>query len=149
MNAAVARSARADEIMVKRLADDIAALQVRKSRLEMRAQRKRDIALATMIEAGEDFARIEAHDITASVRAGDCELIVLDGTVIPSKFFDTPSPKLKRADLKRALKNGDDILGAALSNGPAISNLIQMRSHMGAEGPSVRKSTLRNRISPG
>jgi hypothetical protein len=118
--AAVVRSARADEIMVKRLADDITALQIRKSRLEVRAQRKREIALATMIEAGDGFARIEAHDITASIRAGDRELVVLDETVIPAKFFDTPPPKLRRSDLKRALKDGADVLGATLSNGPAV-----------------------------
>jgi hypothetical protein len=118
--AAVVRSARADEIMVKRLGDDIAALQVRKSRLEVRAQRKREIALATMIEAGDGFARIESHDITASIRAGDRELMVLDESVLPAQFFDTPPPKLRRSDLKRALKNGADILGATLSNGPAV-----------------------------
>lgn len=118
--AAVTRSALADEIMVSRLGQDIRALQARKSRLEVRAARKREIALATMIQAGEGFGRIEAHDITASVSTADQELIVEDETVIPAEFFTTPDPKLKRADLKAAIKAGADILGATLIPGPSI-----------------------------
>lgn len=118
--AAVARSARADEIMAKRIGEDIAALQARKSRLEVRADRKREIAAATMIEAGAGFDRIEMHDITASLRAGDRELIVTDEDVIPAEFFSTPKPKIKRAELKAALKAGADVLGATLSNGPTL-----------------------------
>lgn len=118
--AAVARSAMVDETMASRLGQDIKALQARKSRLEVRAERKREIALATMIEAGAGFGRIEAHDITASIRASDRELIVTDETVLPGEFFTTPEPKLKRAELKAALKSGADILGATLGNGPSV-----------------------------
>lgn len=118
--AAVARSAREDEIMAKRIGEDIATLKARKSRLEVRAERKREIALATMIEAGPDFGRIETHDITASVRAGDRELMVTDESVLPAEFFDHPPPRLKRAELKAAIKAGTDILGATLSNGQPI-----------------------------
>src|SRR5688572_4059514 len=81
--AAVIRSARTDEAMVRRLAEDIAALQSRKDRLESRATRKRNAALATMIEAGPDFARIEEHDFTASVKATDRQVVVTDETVLP------------------------------------------------------------------
>src|SRR4051812_43427809 len=57
--AVIIRSARADEAMVRRLAEDIAVLQTRKNRLEARASRKREVVLHTMIEAGGDFSRIE------------------------------------------------------------------------------------------
>lgn len=54
--AAVLRSARDDEIMVKRLTEDIAALQARKARLEARAERKRGVALGAMLEGGRTSA---------------------------------------------------------------------------------------------
>jgi hypothetical protein len=115
--AAVIRSARADERMVKAIADDIAALQVRKARFEARAERKRQVALGTMLEAGPEFSRIEIHDLTASVKATAPTLLVSDPTVLPSKYFDQPEPKLKRSDLLRDLKAGVDVLGATLTNG--------------------------------
>jgi hypothetical protein len=115
--AAVIRSARSDEVMAKRLSDDIAVLQVRKARLEARAERKRQIALGTMLEAGPDFARLELHDLTASVKATAPTLLVSDPTVLPTQYFDQPEPKLKRSDLLRDLKAGADILGATLAIG--------------------------------
>jgi hypothetical protein len=115
--AAVIRSARADELMVKRLAEDIAALKVRQARLEARADRKRGAALGAMLEAGPDFARIELHDMTASVKACAPTLLVSDPTVLPSEYFDQPEPRLKRSELLRDLRAGVDVLGATLTNG--------------------------------
>jgi hypothetical protein len=115
--AAVIRSARADERMVKAIADDIAVLQVRKARLEARAERKRSVALGVMLEAGPDFARLELHDLTASVKATAPTLLVSDPTVLPTEYFDQPAPKLKKCDLIRDLKAGADILGATLAVG--------------------------------
>lgn len=115
--AAVIRSARADERMVKAIADDIAVLQVRKARLEARAERKRQVALGTMLEAGPSFSRLELHDLTASVKATAPTLLVTDPTVLPSNYFDQPPPKLRKCDLIRDLKSGADILGATLAVG--------------------------------
>jgi hypothetical protein len=114
---AILRSARADEVMVSRLAADIATLQTRKSRLEARAERKREVALGVMIEAGDDFARIEEHDFTAAVKATGRQLLVTDESVLPAEYFEQPPLKLRRAALKAALKAGADVLGATLTNG--------------------------------
>ena len=102
--------------MVSRLAADIATLQTRKSRLEARAERKREVALGVMVEAGDDFARIEEHDFTASVKATARQLLVSDESVLPAEYFEQPPLKLRRAALKAALKAGADVLGASLTN---------------------------------
>ena len=115
--AAVIRSARSDERMVKAISDDIAAMQVRKARLEARAERKRSVALGVMMEAGADFRRIELHDVTVSVKATGPTLLVSDPTVLPTQYFEQPAPRLKKCDLIRDLKAGADILGATLAVG--------------------------------
>jgi hypothetical protein len=110
--ATVARSARADEVAAARLTEDITSLQRRKDRLQVRAERKRQEALRAMVAAGPEFSRIEAHDVTVSVKTKAPALFVADPTVLPSEYFEPQPPKLKRCALLRDLKNGADIFGA-------------------------------------
>jgi hypothetical protein len=112
--ATVARSAKADELMAGRLAEDITALQHRKDRLQARAERKRQEALRAMLGAGPEFSRIEAHDLTISVKTKAPALLVTDPTVLPSEYLEPQPPKLRRCTLLRDLKSGADVLGAEI-----------------------------------
>jgi hypothetical protein len=115
--AAVVRSARRDEGYVRLLAEEIATLQNRKARLEARAERKRSAVLDTMLQAGPEFRRLEVADFTVSVKDTSPRLVVTDPDVLPAEFFEDSPPRLNKTALKAALRNGADLLGAALSNG--------------------------------
>jgi hypothetical protein len=108
------RSALLDEALLSGLRSRLLEMKHRLARLEARASRKRELALEVMSEAG--LRRIEQPDFTASARAGSPSLLVVAESDIPDNYWLAQPPKLDRQALLGALKQGDDIPGAQLSN---------------------------------
>ena len=75
MIAAVIRSALVDEALQAGLRFRLDDMKERLSRLELRASKKRELALHAMSEVG--LAKLEQPDFTASTRAGSPALIVV------------------------------------------------------------------------
>jgi Siphovirus Gp157 len=61
-----------------------------------------------------DLKKISAPDFTASIRAGMPALMVIDEAAVPSIYWEPRDPRLDRQGLLRALKEGEEIAGAAL-----------------------------------
>jgi hypothetical protein len=89
-------------------------MKERLSRLELRASKKRELALHAMSESG--LAKLEQPDFTASMRAGSPALIVVSEQTIPETYWLPQPPKLDRPGLLGDLKRGGAIPGAELSN---------------------------------
>ena len=114
MIAAVIRSALVDEALQAGLRGRLDDMRERLSRLEVRASKKRELALQAMSEAG--LAKLEQPDFTASTRAGSPALLVLSEQAIPEAYWLPQPPKLDRQGLLGELKRGAAIHGAELSN---------------------------------
>ena len=114
MIAAVIRSALVDEALHSGLRSRIDDMRERLSRLEVRASKKRELALHAMSEVG--LAKLEQPDFTASTRAGSPALLVISEQTIPPAYWLPQPPKLDRQGLLGELKRGAAIPGAELSN---------------------------------
>ena len=111
---AILRAALADEALVKGLKCRLAEMQSRLDRLQERASKRRQIAKDAMV--GLELKTINAPDFTASLRDGTPAVVVLDEAAVPSIYWQTGEPKLKRQMLAFDLKQGEEIAGVALSN---------------------------------
>jgi hypothetical protein len=114
MIAAVIRSALVDEALHAGLRFRLDDMRERMSRLELRASKKRQLALEAMSEVG--FTKLEQPDFTASTRAGSPALIVLAEDKVPSTYWLPQPPKLDRQTILGKLKHGAEIPGTQLSN---------------------------------
>jgi hypothetical protein len=114
MIAAVIRSALVDEALGSGLRGRLEEMKERLSRLELRAGKKRELALHAMSEAG--LTKLEEADFTASMRAGSPALVVVSEQTIPESYWLPQPPKLDRQGLLGELKRGALISGAELSN---------------------------------
>ena len=114
MIAAVMRSALVDEALGSGLRARLDDMKERQSRLEVRASKKRELALQAMCEAG--LAKLEQPDFTVSARAGVPALVIVSEQTIPEAHWLTQPPKLDREGLLGELKRGGAILGVELSN---------------------------------
>jgi hypothetical protein len=114
MIAAVIRSALVDEALHAGLRYRLEDMRERLSRLELRASKKRQLALEAMTEVG--LAKLEQPDFTASTRAGSPALSVVAETRIPDSYWLPQPPKLNRQAILGELKHGVEIPGAQLSN---------------------------------
>ena len=114
MIAAVIRSALVDEALHTGLRFRVDEMKQRLSRLEVRAIKKRQLALEAMSEVG--FTKLEQPDFTASARAGFPALIVVTEDNIPSAYWIPQPAKLDRQAILGQLKRGAEIPGAQLSN---------------------------------
>lgn len=114
MIAAVIRSALVDEGLQAGLRGRLDEMKERMSRLEVRAGKKRELALDAMSEAG--LAKLEQPDFTASARAGTPSLTVIAEEIIPEAYWLPQPPKLDRQGLLRELKRGAVIPGTEISN---------------------------------
>jgi Gp157 protein len=112
--AAILRSALSDEALATGLKGRIAEMQGRLERLQDRASKRRQIAKDVMLEL--DIKKIAAPDFSASIRQGLPALQVLDETSVPSIYWQSVAPRLKRQELLSELKGGVEIQGVALSN---------------------------------
>jgi hypothetical protein len=114
MIAAIIRSALVDEALQTGLRSRLGEMKKRLSRLEERAAKKRQMALEAMCEVG--LKKLEEPDFTASARSGAPALVVVSDTAIPENYWLPQAPKLDRQSLLAALKRGDAVPGAQLSN---------------------------------
>ena len=114
MIAAVIRSALVDEALHAGLRLRLDDMRERLSRLEVRAAKKRRLALEAMSEVG--FTKLEQPDFTVSTRAGSPALIVVAEDKIPNAYWVPQPPKLDRQRILGELKRGCEIPGAQLSN---------------------------------
>src|SRR6478672_13785042 len=94
MIAAVIRSALVDEALHAGLRFRLDDMRERMSRLEVRAEKKRQLALEAMSEVG--FTRLEQPDFTAATRAGPPALVVIAQDKIPNTYWVPQRPKLDR-----------------------------------------------------
>ena len=108
------RSAIIDEALVAGLRSRLQDMKHRLARLEARAFRKRELILHVMSEAG--LRKVEQPDFTASARAGTPSLLVVAEEQIPEGYWIPQPAKLDRQSLLAALKQGDQVAGAQLSN---------------------------------
>ena len=114
MIAAVIRSALVDQALqagLRHLVDD---MKERLSRLELRASKKRQLALEAMTEVG--LTKLEQPDFTASARAGSPALVVIAEEIVPDVYWRPQPPKLDRQAIIGELKQGIEIPGAQMSN---------------------------------
>ena len=114
MIAAVIRSALVDEALHSGLRFRVNDMRERLSRLELRAEKKRQLALDAMCEVG--LTRLEQPDFTGSARAGSPSLVVIAEDRIPKSYWLTQPPKLDRQAVLAELKRGLEIPGAQMSN---------------------------------
>jgi len=114
MIAAVIRSALVDEALHAGLRFRLDDMKQRLSRLELRAGKKRQIALEAMAETG--LTRLHQSDFTASARAGTPALVVIAEDRIPEAYWLPQPPKLDRQAILGELKRGIEIPGAQVSN---------------------------------
>ena len=114
MIAAVIRSALVDEALHAGLRLRLDAMKDRLSRLELRADKKRQLALEAMTEVG--LSKLEQPDFTASARAGSPALVVIAEDRIPEPYWLPQPPKLDRQAMLGELKRGLEIPGAQMSN---------------------------------
>jgi hypothetical protein len=114
MIAAAIRSALVDEALHAGLCCRVNDMKERLSRLELRATKKRQLALEAMTEVG--LAKLEQPDFTASARAGSPALVVVAEEAIPDAYRVSQPPKLDRQALLAELKRGAGIPGVQLSN---------------------------------
>ena len=118
MIAAVIRSALVDEALHAGLRFRLDDMKERLSRLELRATKKRQLALDAMSEVG--LTKLEQPDFTASARAGSPALVVVAEATIPEVYWLPQPPKLDRQALLGELKRGIEIPGAQMSNAKPV-----------------------------
>jgi hypothetical protein len=85
MIAAVIRSALVEEALGFGLRTRLDDMKERQSRLELRAIKKRELALHAMGEAG--IPKLDQPDFTASTRAGVPALVVVSEQTIPEAYL--------------------------------------------------------------
>ena len=114
MIAAVIRSALVDEALHAGLRFRVDGMRERLSRLELRATKKRQLALDAMTEVS--LTKLEQPDFTASARAGSPALVVIAEDRIPEAYWLPQPPKLDRQAILGELRRGLDIPEAQISN---------------------------------
>jgi len=118
MIAAVIRSALVDEALHTGLRFRLDDMKERLSRLELRASKKRELALEAMTEVG--LTKLEQPDFTAFARAGSPAIVVIAEERIPEPYWLPQPPKLDRQAVLAELKRGAEIPGAQMSNSKPV-----------------------------
>jgi len=118
MIAAVIRSALVDEALHAGLRFRVDDMKERLSRFELRAAKKRQLALDAMSEVG--LAKLEQPDFTASARAGSPSLVVIAEERIPKSYWLPQPAKLDRQAVLAELKRGAEIPGVQMSNPQSV-----------------------------
>jgi hypothetical protein len=111
-----------DEALVDAIAIYAKKLAERKSRIEKRIDVRRAL-MASALEVAE-IKKMETPFGTVAQKAVPPKLIVIEESEIPSRFFKPQAPVLDKKAILDALKDGEQITGAVLSNG---SKTIQIR----------------------
>lgn len=104
-----------DEILIEGLDAKIKELQTRKGRMEKSVETRRNVILMAMDKAGLQTIRSPLGTMTA--RPTPPKATITDEALIPARFWKPSDPRLDRAAVVEALKAGEAVPGAALSNG--------------------------------
>jgi len=115
MIVSVVRSREDDMSLISSLKDRMSDMQARMERLSQRADGKKQVVTSVMDRA--NLKKIEAPEFTISCRPTPPSLLVDEEDRIPEMYWVPQSPKLDRRCIKEAIKNGENIPGAILSNG--------------------------------
>jgi hypothetical protein len=110
----VIRSALDDEAMADGLRLRLEAMRARLERIETTSAKKREVALATMEEAG--IEKILEPDFTISLRVQPPGLQITNEADIPEWFWIPQPPKLDRRKVLETIKAGTAVIGAELAN---------------------------------
>ncbi len=116
MLAEVLRSALEDQAFVAALRSRVGDMQVRLSRIEERARKKRELVCSVMERA--DVRKLTEPDLTVSLRPSRAPLVVTDESAIPEGYWKAQAPKLDRQGLLATLSRGKEVPGAILGNAP-------------------------------
>ena len=114
MIAAVIRSALVDEALQVGLRSRVDDMKERLTRLEVRCEKKRQLALEAMSEVG--LRKLEQPDFIASARAGSPPLVVVSEGEIPQTYWVPQPARLDRQSLLADLKRGDEVPGVHLGS---------------------------------
>ena len=112
--AALLRSYLDDLTLAAALGMRIDDMQERLSRIELRADKKRELVSSVMERA--DIKKLAEPDFTASLRPSPPAVVVTDEAQIPQTYWKPQPPKLDRQGISAALKSGSAVPGALLSN---------------------------------
>lgn len=119
------RQVREAEMMAGAIETRRAALEARQRRYQARSERMRD-AIRDAIEIAGVTAPIATPEGTVSVRSTGPKLIITDEDALPAAMRpETVVRRVDRAAIMRALKAGEAVPGAVLSNG---GQTLQIRS---------------------
>jgi len=120
MLAALLRSQLDDLSLAEALKGRMGDMRARLARLEQRVATKREIAASVMERA--EIKKITEPDFTASFGISGPKVSVTSEAEIPNQYWKPQDPKLDRLALAAALKAGEAVPGAVLTNGsPFIS----------------------------
>jgi len=112
--AAMLRSYLDDLTLAAALGMRIDDMQERLSRIETRADKKRELVTGVMERT--DIKKLAEPDFTASLRPSPPAVVVTDEGQIPQSYWKPQPPKLDRQGISAALKSGAPVPGALLSN---------------------------------
>lgn len=105
----------ADIAHIKGLNEYIDTFIKRKERLQQRVENMRAALAVAMEQAGRK--KIEHPAVTLSLRPTAPSVLVTDEALIPSKFWEPAEPYLVKTRIRKAIKEGEQVPGATLSNG--------------------------------
>src|ERR1700693_3426053 len=91
----------------------IGDMHERLSRIEHRAEKKRELVTSVMERA--DIKKLAEPDFTASLRPSPPAVVVTDEGQIPQAYWKPQPPKLDRQGVSGGLKSGHPAPGAVLS----------------------------------
>lgn len=111
--ARLARAALRSEYMAKGIGELIKDTQLRKTRLEHRAEKLRAVINWALSESGTK--KISAPDMTLSLSIGKAPIVIDDAAPIPERFLRVKSEPNKIA-IRAALDNGEDLPFAKFGN---------------------------------
>lgn len=98
------------------------ALAERKSRYDRKEDALRALAQRIMDAAG--LRKAELAEATLSIRPGSASVIITDEAELPDQFVKIKRDPLKN-EIKAAIKSGEFVPGAMLSNGSETLNVLR------------------------
>jgi hypothetical protein len=113
--ASVVALMREDEILMLGITEMLTSLEARRHRLEERAKRCR-AAIEQAMNIGE-LTRLDLPEASLTLKRVPPGVEITDEAKIPAEFWKAQDPKLDKAALKAALKDGRAVDGATLGNG--------------------------------
>ena len=104
-----------DIALVDGLKERLDALKKRIERFKHRIDQKKALVYQAMEIA--ELTKMKLDTATISKRRVPPKAVIVDESAIPSDFFIQPPPRIDRAKLNKALRDGQSVPGAELDNG--------------------------------